>query len=353
MLAAGTRQQTGEARARVGARARQLDVAGRWILPGLVDTHVHINALADASGVLRAGATTVRSGSSNFYQDVALRPLARWVPGTVPRMRAAGVFVSPNLGDTVLADPALAPLASLPDGVQTASDLRYLTWVNLSRGVDVIKTRANPRAGLPEQDPLELVYDEEQLPAVVSAASRGRAEVLCHAYSREGCRGAVRAGVHSLEHGVFVDEETLDRMARRRTYFTPTLAAITGLAASPNPILAARGREYVPILQAALRAAHARGVPISAGTDTFGTATDPVGKEVRLLVEAGIPALAALQAATTRAARLLGWHDRIGRLIPGYLADLTVVDANPLETPATLEQVRLVIAQGEIARNDL
>ena len=76
-----------------------------------------------------------------------------------------------------------------------------------------------------------------------------------------------------------------------------------------------------------------RGVAISAGTDTFGTATDPLGKEVRLLVEAGIPALAALQAATTGTARLLNWHHRVGRLVPGYLADLTVVDANPLDTP--------------------
>jgi imidazolonepropionase-like amidohydrolase len=130
--------------------------------------------------------------------------------------------------------------------VQEPADLRYFTAVNLSRGLDVIKTRANPRAGLAEQDPLELVYDEEQLSAVVAEARRGNAGVLCHAYSAEGCRGAVRAGIASLEHGVFVDEGTLDLMARRRTAFTPTMAAITGLLDSSDPVLVERGWEYAP-----------------------------------------------------------------------------------------------------------
>ena len=106
VLAAGTRDATRRAVAAVAAHAERIDAAGTWVLPGLVDAHVHMNALADAAAVLHAGATAVRSGSSTFYQDVAMRPLAEWAPGTVPRTRAAGVFVSPQLGDTVLADPA-------------------------------------------------------------------------------------------------------------------------------------------------------------------------------------------------------------------------------------------------------
>jgi imidazolonepropionase-like amidohydrolase len=353
VLGAGTWDQTRGARAAVGSAVQQVDVRGAWILPGLVDAHVHVNTLADAAGILRAGATTVRSGASNFYQDVAMRPLTTWTPGRVPRMRAAGTFISPILGDTVLGDEALAPLASLPDGVQEPADLRYFTAVNLRRGVDVIKTRANPRAGLAEQDPLELVYDEEQLSAVVAEARRRNATVLCHAYSAEGCRGAVRAGIASLEHGVFVDEDTLDLMARRRTSFTPTMAAITGLLDSSDPVLVERGREYVPVLQEALRTAHAKGVPIVAGTDTFGTATQPVGKEVRLIAEAGIPALDALRGATTTAAALLGLADKVGRLAPGHYADVVAVDGNPVDDPAACERVRLVVAQGAISRNDI
>ena len=252
VLAAGTRDATRGAVAAVRSRAQRIDAAGSWVLPGLVDSHVHVNALADAAAVLHAGATTARSGSSTFYQDVAMRPLAEWAPGSVPRMRAAGVFVTPELGDTVLADPALAPLAALPDGVQSPSDLRYLTRVNVSRGVDVVKTRANPRAGIAEQDPTELVYDQEQIAAVVSAA--GRAGVLCHAYSEAGIDGAVRAGVQSIEHGVFVGEATIARMARKGTYFTPTMAAITGMASSSDPILAERGRQYTGLPARAVRA---------------------------------------------------------------------------------------------------
>ncbi|TNM43365.1 amidohydrolase family protein [Nocardioides albidus] len=353
VLAAGSRDATAAAVRQVSGRARTIDAAGGWILPGLIDVHVHVNALADAVGVLRAGATSIRSGTSNFYQDVAMRPLTRWKPGAVPRMRAAGVFVSPDLGDTVLADPDLAPLASLADGVRSPEALAYLTRVNLDRDVDVVKTRANPRAGIPEQDPLELVYDETQLRAVVDAARRGDAPVLCHAYSAEGCHGAVRAGIRSLEHGVFVTEETLDLMTRRGTYFTPTLGPILGLADSPNPILAQRGRDYGPVLKAAVLRAHELGIPVVAGTDTFGTATRSIGSEVRLIGETGVPALDALRGATTTAARLLGWEDRIGRLVPGHLADLVVIDGSPLDDLAAVERVQVVVAQGEVVRDDL
>lgn len=348
VLAVGSRDTTRHAVAAVGAGARRLDASGRWVVPGLIDVHVHANALADARAVVRAGATAVRSGSSTFYQDVAMRSLPEWAPGLAPRMRAAGTFVSPQLGDSVLADPELAPLAALPGGVTSTTDLAYVTKVNVARGVDVVKTRANPRAGLAEQDPTELVYDREQLSAVVRAAS-GR-PVLCHAYSADGIDGAVRAGVRSIEHGVFLGDATISEMARRGTYFTPTLAAITGMIGSGNPVLDARGREYAPVLKEAVREAHERGVPIVAGTDSFGTDVDPIGSEVRLLVEAGLSHLEALRAATTYAARLLGWSREAGRLVPGGFADVVVVDANPLEVANALEQVCVVIAQGAVVR---
>jgi imidazolonepropionase-like amidohydrolase len=350
VTAVGTRDETRKAAAAVAGRAQVLNAAGRWVLPGLVDVHVHANALADARAILQGGATSVRSGSSSFYQDVALAALPEWAPGVSPRMTPAGLFISPDLGDSLLADPDLAPLATLSGGVKEPSDLAYLTRVNLQRGAKVIKTRANPRAGLPEQDPRELVYNQEQLSAVVKAA-RG-AGVLCHAYSAEGIDGAVRAGVQSIEHGVFVTESTLTEMARRRTYFTPTMDAITSMAASTNPILAARGKEYTPILQAAVRAAKEAGVTIVAGTDSFGTDVTPIGTEARLLAEAGLSPLEALQSATVHAARLLG-QDDVGRLVRGSLADVVVVDADPLADASALEKVRVVVAQGALVRNGL
>lgn len=348
VVAAGSRDQTRAAMRSAGRGIRVIEADGRWVLPGLVDAHVHVNALADAAAVLTAGATTARSGSSNFYQDVAMRPLVDTVPGLVPRMKAAGVFVSPQLGDTVLADPALAPLAARPDGVTSLADLRYLTRVNVSRGVDVIKTRANPRAGLPEQDPRELVYDREQISAVVSAA--GGRGVLCHAYSAEGIHGAVAAGVASIEHGVYLAERTMRLMARKGTRFTPTMSAIVGLLESTDPILVARGREYVPILTAAVKEAHDRGVTIVAGTDSFGTDVDPIGGEIALLAGAGLSRLEALRSGTTHAARLLGMSKEVGRLVPGFRADAIIVDDSPLEDPSTLTRIRTVIAQGAVVR---
>ncbi len=352
VLQSGTRDQTRAAVAQVAGHAEQVDAHGLWIVPGLVDAHVHLNALADAAGVLRAGATTARSASSTFFQDVALRALPDWVPGRVPRMLAAGVFVTPELGDTLLADPALAPLAALPDGVREPADLRYVTKVNLSRGVDVVKTRVNPRA-LPQFDYNEMVYDEEQLRSIVTAARSGGAGVMCHAYSAEGCHAAVSAGIRSLEHGVYVSEQTLALMRRRGTYFSPTLSSMISITESSDPVYAERGRRFVPALQEAVRAAHALGVPIVAGTDSFGTATDPIGGEVRFLVEAGVPALDALRAATTVPARMIGWSDRVGRLTRGFHADLLAVDGNPLEDVSALERIRLVVAQGAVARNEL
>ena len=266
-------------------------------------------------------------------------------------MTPAGLFISPELGDSLLADPDLAPLATLAGGVKDPADLAYLTRVNLKRGAEVIKTRANPRAGLPEQDPRELVYNQEQLSAVVKAANG--AGVLCHAYSAEGIDGAVRAGVRSIEHGVFVTEGTINEMARRGTYFTPTMDAITSMAGSANPILAARGQEYTPILQAAVRAAHEAGVTIVAGTDSFGTDVTPIGTEARLLAEAGLSPLEALRSATVHAARLLGLGDDGGRLVRGGFADAIVVDADPLADAAALERVSVVVAQGAVVRNGL
>lgn len=188
-----------------------------------------------------------------------------------------------------------------------------------------------------------LVYQKHLGVSDVSC-SRG---VLCHAYSAQGIDGAVRAGVRSIEHGVFVSEETLELMASQQTYFTPTMSAIVGLLESSDPVLVARGREYVPVLREAVRQAHERGVPVVAGTDSFGTAVDPVGGEVSLLVEAGLSPLDGLRAATTTAARLIGRADRVGRLQRGFAADALVVSGNPLEDPSALTSIDAIVAQGE------
>jgi imidazolonepropionase-like amidohydrolase len=337
----------------VAGRARTIDVAGRWILPGLIDAHVHENAVADGRAALDRGATTVRSGSSNFYQDIGIRALAPWAPGVVPRMKAAGTFVTPNLGDTILGDPALAPLAAETGGVRSPQALRYLTRVNLDRGVDFIKTRVNERAGLPDQDPRVQVYGFEQVSAIVAEARKRGAGVMCHSYSEKAIDDAVRAGITSLEHGVFVSEQTLHRMRAQGTFFTPTMSAIAGLKDSADPILKQRGEEFFPILQQAVRHAFELGVPVVAGTDSFGLDVDPIGGEVRHVHEAGLPTLDAIRTATTGAAQLLGLDGVVGRLAAGFAADVIAVDGSPLDDIGALERIRLVVSGGAVATEAL
>lgn len=323
-----------------------LDAHGRWILPGLVDAHIHLNTAAEARDAVLRGATSARSGSTNFFQDIAVRELARRVPEQAPRLRAAGVFVTPDLGDTILADPDLTPLAGLRDGVRSPEALRRVVEVNLARGADVIKTRVNERAGLPEQDPLAQVYDREQLSAVVAAARRGGKGVLCHSYSEKGCDDAVMAGIRSLEHGVFVGERTLHEMRRRGTYFTPTLTAIAGLAESSDPVLAERGRQYLPVLKRAVLAAHELGVPLAAGTDSSGGKVKPIGREVELMRAAGLSALDAIRTATTGAAKLLGVDRTVGRLARGFAGDVLLVDGDPLSDVTVLKTPVRVVRSG-------
>ncbi|MFI8992882.1 amidohydrolase family protein [Streptomyces sp. NPDC053542] len=339
--AAGSR-----AKVDVPAGAPRLDAHGSWVLPGLVDAHIHLNTATEARDAVRKGATSARSGSTNFYQDIAVRELARQAPELAPRLRAAGVFVTPDLADTVLADPDLTPLARLKDGVRSAEALRRVVQVNLARGADVIKTRVNERAGVPEQDPLTQVYSYEQLSEIVAAARRGGKGVLCHSYSERGCDDAVRAGIRSLEHGAFVGERTLHEMRRRGTYFTPTLTPIAGMVDSPDPVLAERGRTYLPALKEAVRTAHELGVPLAAGTDSSGGEVEPIGREVELMRSAGLPALDAIRTATTGAARLLGVERTAGRLAPGFAGDVIVVDGDPLADVSVLKKPRRVVRAG-------
>jgi imidazolonepropionase-like amidohydrolase len=240
--------------------------------------------------------------------------------------------------------------------VRRPEELAFLTRVNIARGAQVIKTRSTERAGLPEQDPRVQVYDARQIGAVVAAARRLAGGVLCHGHGDEGVRDSVIAGVRSVEHGTFATETTLDLMRRRGTFLTPTVSAVIDLAEPggeyTDPRLVQRGRDMLVALQATVQAAFARGIPIAAGTDTSYTSASlsSIVTEIKALANLGLPKLAALRAATTVNAALLAREREIGRLRPGYAADAVVVGANPLDDLAALDDIRLVVAGGWIAR---
>lgn len=336
------------------AGAEVIDARGRYLLPGLIDVHTHIASLSSARRALESGVTTVRSASVPAYQDVALREAVKRgaVPG--PDMVATGVFVSPNLGETILADARLAALAG---GVTSEAALREVVRINADRGVNYIKTRGTERAGLPDTDPRKQTYTEEQLRWIVDEAAKHNLPVMAHAHGDEGAYAAVRAGVRSIEHGTWMSDSTLRLMKEKGTWFVPTWITILDLAQPggdyDDPILTLRGRLMAPIISEAVKKAHRMGVRIATGADTdYGPASlSRIAGEVALFTEAGMTPLEALRAATTSAAELLGLGTQVGQLAAGYEADLILVEGNPLADPRALADVLMVVSNGRVAMN--
>jgi len=336
----------------VPAGYEEIDLGGAYLLPGLMDAHAHIDGRAQARRALESGVTTVRSASVGSYKDVVLRELVRegYIEG--PDVLAAGVFISPELGDSVLADPALGELIG---GVNTAEELRLVVQVNLSHGVDVIKTRGTERAGLPDTDPRKQTYTEEQLRVIVEEAATRDVPVEAHAHGDAGARAAVLAGVRSIEHGTYLSDETLELMVERGTFLVPTYRTVVDLAEPggeyDDPVLLIRGMHMLPRLAQTVRRAHEIGVKMVAGTDTgYGpTSVTRVSHEVAAFVELGMTPLEAIQSATLVAAELFRIENRTGAVEPGLESDLIVVPTNPLENIVALQDVVIVISNGRVA----
>ncbi|MEQ8204822.1 MAG: amidohydrolase family protein [Woeseia sp.] len=333
----------------VPAGYERIDAEGNYLMPGLFDVHTHIDNLAAAERALASGVTTVRSASVDAFQDVTLRELVRAGKVAGPDVLAAGVYVTPNLGDSVLADPRLVALS---DGVHTDEELRLLVQINADRGADVIKTRGTERAGLPDTDPRQQVYTEHQLKVVVDEAARHNLSVLVHAHGDEGARAAVLAGARSIDHGTYLSEETLRLMKERGTWFVPTWTTMNEMNEEQyDYVLRLRGKHMVPHLEKAIRAAHRMGVRIATGADNSYQAgsINRIAFEVEAFVRLGMSNFEALQAATVSSAELLGVDDQTGRIAAGYEADLILLPGNPLEDVAALQDVVMVISNGQIA----
>jgi len=354
VLRGGRIEWIGAGPAPVGAEI--LDVGGRYLLPGLMDAHTHLDNLAAAKRALATGVTTVRSSSVPAFQDVALRDLVKQGYVAGPEMLAAGVFVTPDLGETALADARLGPLMN---GVRTPDQLRQLVGINLDRGVDWIKTRGTERAGRPDTDPRQQVYTEAELRAVVEAAATRGVPVEAHAHGDEGAYAAVKAGVRSIEHGTYLSDSTLRLMRERGTYLVPTFSTLYDLLEPggdyDDPVTRARALHMIPRARETIRRAHALGVKLVTGADVgYGPGSiTRVAHEVLRFTELGLTPLEALQAATVTAAGMLRIENRTGRLAVGLEADLIAVEGNPLENPVTLQDPLLVISNGRMTLNRL
>ena len=343
-------------------QAGALDLHGAFLLPGFIDAHTHIEDPAAAKRALYSGVTTARVLGDSYLKAMATRDLVRQGNIQGPDMLVSGGHVRPRLGEPfILSFPQFGRYLDAP--LQGAGNVAEVVRAVIARGADVIKVGASERAGLATTDPRRQELSYEELRAAVQEATKAGLYVAAHAHDRNGANAAVRAGVRSIEHGTWLDDETLELMRQRGTYFVPTLAIMSPLGdphgdSADAVALQLRTQHMMRPLREAVRKAHALGITVAVGTDgTYGDGDESSrvrpAQEVAELIACGFTPLEALTAATRNGARVLGIEKRTGTVAPGMEADLLVVDRNPLVDPTTLFEPMLVMSDGAIVFNRL
>jgi imidazolonepropionase-like amidohydrolase len=364
--------------------AEIIDVSGMTILPGLIDCHDHMamhgydlgrrwgldepqstrhlrtaKVLADT---LAVGYTAVRDAAgldAGFKRAIDEGLIAG------PRLVVSLCIISPigGIGDLVSPSGFTCCVPNdplLPDGVvNSLADVRPVVRRIVRAGADVIKCATTGGASSrPGHGPRDGAFNLEEMQTLVDEAHALDRRVMCHALGGRGLRVAVEAGVDSIEHGCYLDEEPelLDKMAQRGIFFVPTFAVYEYHRKSALPHIRERAHHLQEHHAESLRRALAAGVKIAAGTDAGGHGHPKNAMEIECLVKAGLTPLQALRAATGWAAECLGLERDIGTVEKGKLADLVAVRGDPLADVTILqdlERIALVLKGGEIAANRL
>ena len=348
-------------------RGNGVDLAGHTLLPGLINSHVHlclgaeadparamreeplaltaIKALLRARETARAGVTTVRDLGGREYAELAARRAIQEGLIDGPRIVAAGRPVCMTGGH----GHWLGREADGPD------DARKAVREQLKAGADVIKIIATGGVLTPGVEPGSPQMTFEEMRAAIEEARKAGRRTAAHAMAATGISEAIDAGITSIEHGVYLTEEIVAHMRRDGTFLVPTLnapAAIAtgGLAAGIPEYMVRKSEQVVPPHVASFQLAHRAGVRIAAGADS-GTPLNFHGSllpELTLMVKYGMTPLEVIQAATVTAADCLGLGEVTGRVAPGYAADLIAVAGDPAERIETLADLKLVLVNGRI-----
>lgn len=353
-----------------------INLRDAYVIPGLIDSHVHLtsefsptmrlNILSDsevdaaldgashAKKTLLAGFTTVQDVGGANEAIFSLRDAIRAgkVPG--PRIRASGAAITPSggHGDANGFSPALTKIFTGPNACNGVDDCRRAVRETIRSGADVIKITAtggvlsNTRAGLEQQ------FFDDEIAAIVETAEMMGRKVTAHAHGKGGIEAVLRNGVQSIEHGTYLDDETIELFKSTGGTLVPTvLAGVTVSGWTDQPWLPAPSREKAaiigPLMLDMMRRAREGGVNIAFGTDTGVSKHGDNAEEFVLMVEAGFTPEEAIRAATIVAAEHLEMSDQIGTIEVGKFADMVVLEEDPLDDISVLKSVGFVIKNGE------
>jgi imidazolonepropionase-like amidohydrolase len=362
----------------------EIDVNGGTIMPGFIDTHVHVmlenpnmfevinepfsmrfyRAATYLKRTLDVGITSVRD-AAGADAGVKMAVESGLIPGPRMQISITALSITGGHGDgwTLSGETVdlFAPYPGVPysicDGVD---EVRRRVREVLRAGADVIKICSTGGVLSPTDHPEFTQFSPEELDVIVrEAAYRRGVKVMSHAQGAEGVKTAIRAGVHSIEHGIYLDDEAIELMLANGTYLVPTLLAPVavleiGLKGGMPDYGVRKAEESIEAHKDSIRRAHAAGVKIAMGTDAGVMPHGTNLRELGLMVDIGMTPMESLVATTRVAAECMGWQDKLGTLEVGKLADIVVSKTDPIADIRSLEDaenIALVIKDGVIAKD--